>query len=126
MCSRWNFSSFQRLGSAPKHSGIGDQPSQHPAMITSASVLGITGLLAAAALAFPSVAPEVSSPGVPAKADRAVVGPFERNCSQQVWPNFEVSCLRSHKSVVPARRIALITAGPTDRTPITRTLRGGT
>jgi hypothetical protein len=43
-----------------------------------------------------------------AKADRLTVRMADRNCSQQIWPDFETSCLRSQVAgtrILDARRI---------------------
>jgi hypothetical protein len=45
-----------------------------------------------------------------AKADRLDVRPAARNCSQQVWPNFDGTCLRSGESGVAVREARLVTA----------------
>jgi hypothetical protein len=43
-----------------------------------------------------------------AKADRLELRSPARNCSQQVWPNFDASCLR--KDDVMVREARLVTA----------------
>jgi hypothetical protein len=43
-----------------------------------------------------------------AKADRLQVRSAARNCSQQVWPDFDTSCLR--KGDVMIREARLVTA----------------
>jgi hypothetical protein len=55
-------------------------------------------------------------PHVLAKSDRLDIHPIGPNCSQQAWPNFEISCLRLAGSNAPApvRQARLVTA---DRTP---------
>lgn len=88
-------------------------------MITSASALAITGLLGATALALPSLAAQVKTgetgglakaATVLAKGDRPDIRPIARNCSQQVWPNYDASCLRSDGSAARVREVRLITA----------------
>jgi hypothetical protein len=88
-------------------------------MISSTSALAITGLLAATALALPSLAPQVKAretslfakeASVLTKADRPDIRPIAGNCSQQVWPNFDTSCLRGNDSVAPVRDVRLVTA----------------
>jgi len=88
-------------------------------MIPSTSALAIIGLLAATALALPSLAPQIKAretsllakeAGVLAKADRPDIRPLADTCSQQVWPNFDTSCLRSNDSVAPVRDVRLVTA----------------
>ena len=66
-------------------------------MIKALSAVAVAGLVAAALTILPGFAPEVeaSVPRVLAKGDRLDVRPIGRDCSQQAWPNFEASCLRS-------------------------------
>jgi len=75
-------------------------------MIKSLTVLGIFGLLGTAAVALPGFAPRVGARETVtlAKADRLDV----RNCSQQLWPNFDTSCLRSESglAVLDVRLVA--------------------
>jgi hypothetical protein len=42
------------------------------------------------------------------KADRLDIRPVARNCSQQVWPNFDAFCLRNGDAMV--REARLVTA----------------
>ena len=75
-------------------------------MFKSLMVLSIFGLLGAAVVALPGFAPPVkaSEAVALAKADRLDV----RNCSQQLWPNFDTSCLSSGESglvVLDARQV---------------------
>jgi hypothetical protein len=81
------------------------------AMLFAAFVAGVLALL-------PGFAPEVeaSVPRVLAKGDRLDIRPLGRDCSQQAWPNFEVSCLRvaGSSAQIPIRHARLVTA---DRTP---------
>jgi len=95
-------------------------------MITSTSALAITGLLGAAALAMPSLAAQIKAAETSVLAkeasvlakkeasvlaqDRPDVRPIAGSCSQQVWPNFDASCLRSHGPVVLVREVHLVTA----------------
>jgi hypothetical protein len=76
-------------------------------MIKSLTALAIFGLLGAAA-ALPGFAPRVEARETVtlAKADRLDV----RNCSQQLWPNFDTSCLRSSESGLPVLDVRLVTA----------------
>jgi hypothetical protein len=77
-------------------------------MIKSLTALAIFGLLGAAAVVLPGFAPRVEARETVAlaKADRLDV----RNCSQQLWPNFDTSCLRSSESGLPVLDVRLVTA----------------
>ena len=79
--------------------------SQQPKMIKSLTALAIFALLGASVVALPGFAPQVkaSEAVALAKADRLDIRPAARNCSQQVWPNFDASCLRRES---PARHSA--------------------
>jgi len=77
-------------------------------MFKSLMALSIFGLLGAAVVALPGFAPpvEASEAVALAKADRLDV----RNCSQQLWPNFDTSCLRSSESGLPVLDVRQVTA----------------
>ena len=45
-----------------------------------------------------------------AKADRLDVKTVGRDCSQQAWPNFEASCLRTAGTKALIREARLVTA----------------
>jgi hypothetical protein len=45
-----------------------------------------------------------------AKADRLELRLVAKDCSQQVWPNFEASCLRRGESQLMVREARLVTA----------------
>lgn len=77
-------------------------------MIKSLSALAIFGLLGATVVALPGFAPRVEARETVAlaKADRLDV----RNCSEQLWPNFDTSCLRSSESGLPVLDVRLVTA----------------
>jgi hypothetical protein len=81
-------------------------------MIKSITALAIFGLLGAAVVALPAFAPQVkaSEAITLAKADRLALRPGARNCSQQVWPNFDTSCLSSGESGVMILEARLVTA----------------
>jgi hypothetical protein len=66
-------------------------------MIKAISAIAIAAFVAAALTVLPGFAPQVeaSVPVALAKADRLDVRPVGRDCSQQAWPNFETSCLRT-------------------------------
>ena len=87
-------------------------------MIKAVSAVAVAALVAGALAVLPGFAPEVeaSVPHVLAKGDRLDIHPIGPNCSQQAWPNFEISCLRLACSNAPApvRQARLVTA---DRTP---------
>lgn len=88
-------------------------------MIKTISAIAIAACVAAALAVLPGFAPEVEASVEPplAKADRLDIRTVGHDCSQQTWPNFEASCLRtagvkgSHGTV---REVRLVTA---DRTP---------
>jgi hypothetical protein len=65
-------------------------------MIKALSAIAIAAFVAAALTILPGFAPQVeaSVPVALAKADRLDVRTVGRDCSEQAWPNFEVSCLR--------------------------------
>ena len=85
-------------------------------MIKTLSAFAIAVLVATALAVLPGFAPDVeaSVPRPLAKADRLDIRPIGRDCSQQAWPRFEASCLRSAGSKVAVREARLVTA---DRTP---------
>jgi hypothetical protein len=88
-------------------------------MIKTLSAIAIAAFVAAALAVLPGFAPEVeaSVPRPLAKGDRLDIRPIGRDCSQQTWPHFEASCLRTAgaKGTNGAVREArLVTA---DRTP---------
>ena len=49
-----------------------------------------------------------------AKGDRLDIRTVGKDCSQQAWPNFEASCLRTAGSKSMVKEVRLVTA---DRTP---------
>jgi hypothetical protein len=79
-------------------------------MIKSLTALAILALLGASVIALPGFAPQVAASETIAlaKADRLELSPAARNCSQQVWPNFDASCLRKGDATV--REARLVTA----------------
>jgi hypothetical protein len=85
-------------------------------MIKALSAIAIAAFAAAALTVLPGFAPQVeaSVPAPLAKGDRLDIHQVGRNCSQQAWPNFEASCLRSAGSKMIVREARLVTA---DRTP---------
>jgi len=91
-------------------SGILNGHSQQPQMNNSLTSLAVFGLLGAAVIALPGFAPQVAAgeTSVLAKSDRLVSSTVARNCSEQVWPRFDVQCLHSDKAMV--REVRLVTA----------------
>ena len=85
-------------------------------MIKALSAIAIAAFVAAAMTVLPGFAPQVeaSVPAPLAKGDRLDIHQVGRNCSQQAWPNFEASCLRSAGSKILVREARLVTA---DRNP---------
>lgn len=81
-------------------------------MMKSLAALAIFALLGLSAIALPGFAPEVKAQETVAlaKADRLAVAPVVRNCSGQVWPNFDASCLRNSESDVLVQEARLVTA----------------
>ena len=85
-------------------------------MIKTISAIAIAACVAAALAVLPGFAPsvEASVPRPLAKADRLDIRPIGADCSQQNWPRFEASCLRTAGSKTVVREARLVTA---DRTP---------
>lgn len=85
-------------------------------MIKALSAVAIAAFAAAALTVLPGFAPQVeaSEPQPLAKADRLDIRPLHKDCSQQAWPNFEASCLRTVGARTTVREARLVTA---DRTP---------
>jgi hypothetical protein len=83
-------------------------------MIKSLTALAIFGLLGAAVVVLPGFAPRVEAGETVAlaKADRLDTRPVFRNCSQQVWPNFEASCLRNGQSGALIQEVARLVTAP--------------
>ncbi|GIQ77872.1 hypothetical protein BraRD5C2_63220 [Bradyrhizobium sp. RD5-C2] len=85
-------------------------------MIKALSAIAVAAFIAAALTVLPGFAPQVaaSTPQPLAKSDRLDVHSVGKECSQQAWPNFEASCLRSAGNKTVVREARLVTA---DRTP---------
>jgi hypothetical protein len=85
-------------------------------MIKALSAAAIAAFVAAALAILPGFAPtvEASVPAPLAKSDRLDIHQAGRTCSQQAWPNFETSCLRSAGSKTLVREVRLVSA---DRNP---------
>lgn len=79
-------------------------------MIKSLTALTIMLLLGVSVVALPGFAPQVKAnePAALVKADRLPVRALARDCSRQVWPNFETSCLRDGASAAPIREARLV------------------
>jgi hypothetical protein len=77
-------------------------------MIKSLAALAILGFLGATVVALPGFAAQVEAREkiALAKADRLDV----RNCSQQLWPNFDTSCLRSSEPGLAVLDVRQVTA----------------
>ena len=85
-------------------------------MIKAISAVAVAAFIAAALTILPGFAPQVeASVPVPlAKGDRLDIKQVGRACSEQAWPNFEASCLRSATGKTVVREARLVTA---NRTP---------
>jgi hypothetical protein len=81
-------------------------------MINCFVALTIFLLLGAADAALPAFAPQAKADeaGASIKADRLPIRQTHRDCSQQVWPDFETSCLRNHETGMKIREARLVTA----------------
>lgn len=81
-------------------------------MIKSFMALAILGFLGAAVVALRGIAPQVEAhePAALAKGDRLDIPRAVINCSQQVWPNFNRSCLRNSESGVMLGEARLVTS----------------
>ena len=85
-------------------------------MIKAFSAVAAAAFIAAALTVLPGFAPQVeaSVQKALAKGDRLDIRTVGKDCSQQAWPNFEASCLRTAGSKSMVREARLVTA---DRTP---------
>jgi hypothetical protein len=84
-------------------------------MIKALSAVAVAAIIAAALTVLPGFAPKVeaSVPRALAKADRLDIRPVGRACSQQAWPQFEASCLRTAGTKGAVGEARLVTAGRT-------------
>jgi hypothetical protein len=84
-------------------------------MIKAISAIAAAAFIAAALTVLPGFAPKVeaSVPQALAKGDRLEIRSAGTDCSQQSWPNFEASCLRTAGSRSMVKEVRLVTA---DRT----------
>jgi len=80
-------------------------------MIRYLAPLAIFALLGVSAMALPMFVPEVKANEAlaPGKASPATQ-PVGRDCSDQVWPNFDTSCLRAAGSRIKVEEARLVTA----------------
>lgn len=85
-------------------------------MIKTLSAIALSACVAAGLTLLPGFAPtvEASVPQPLAKSDRLDIRSIGKDCSQQAWPNFEASCLRTAGTKANVREARLVTA---DRTP---------
>ena len=85
-------------------------------MIKAFSAVAAAAFIAAALTVLPGFAPQVeaSVPQALVKGDRLDIRTVGKDCSQQAWPNFETSCLRTAGSKSVVKEARLVTA---DRTP---------
>ena len=81
-------------------------------MIKSLAPLAIFALLGVSVMALPSIAPDMEATETLAlgKASRLAIHPVGRNCSDQVWPDFDASCLRAGSSGTGVQEARLVTA----------------
>jgi len=81
-------------------------------MIRYLAPLAIFALLGVSAIALPMFVPEVKANEslAPGKASRPATQPAGRDCSEQVWPNFDTSCLRAAGSGIKVQEARLVTA----------------
>jgi hypothetical protein len=85
-------------------------------MIKAFSAIAAAAFIATALTVLPGFAPtvEASVPQALAKADRLDIHLVGKDCSQQAWPNFEASCLRTSGTKSTVREARLVTS---DRNP---------
>lgn len=86
--------------------------SQKSQMMKSLAPLAIFAFIGVCALAPPMFAPDVKASESIAltKASRLAIHPVDRNCSDQVWPDFDTSCLRAGGSGIGVQEARLVTA----------------
>jgi hypothetical protein len=96
---------------SPSAVGSANSHSQQPHMIKSLTALATFSLLGAVVVALPGFAARVEThePVAPAKLDRLDIRPVTLNCSQQVWPDFDISCLRNNEPQGMIRVVRLVT-----------------
>jgi hypothetical protein len=81
-------------------------------MVKSLSTLAIFFVLGASVVALPFFAPKVEAgeAAVLAKGYRLAVRAAPLNCSPQVWPDFDTSCLRNTGSGAKVHEARLVTS----------------
>jgi hypothetical protein len=84
-------------------------------MIKAISAVAVAAFIAAGLTILPGFAPQVeaSVPVALAKGDRLDINQVGRNCSENAWPNFEASCLRTAKGKSAVREVRFVTAART-------------
>ena len=97
---------------SPSAAGLAFSHSQKSHMIKSLAPLAIFALFGVSVIALPMFAPEVTANESIAvtKASRPATDPVGRNCSDQVWPDFDTSCLRAGGSGITVQEARLVTA----------------
>ncbi len=97
---------------SPSAEGSATRHSQQLQMIKSLTALAVFGLLGAAVVALPGFAPQLQAKEAVAlaKGDRLPMQSADRNCSRQVWPNFDASCLRHDQAGASIQEARLVTA----------------
>jgi hypothetical protein len=81
-------------------------------MIKSLSALAIFAILGASVTALPAFAPEAKAAKAVAllKSDRLALQPVVQNCPNQIWPDFDESCLRTSDTGAIVQQARLVTA----------------
>jgi hypothetical protein len=99
-------------GQSPSAEGQTPTTVSSPQMIKSFAAFAIMSLLGVSVIALPGFAPQVEARQsvALAKADRLPIRPIAQDCSRQVWPNFETSCLRNSEIGTTIREARLVTA----------------
>src|SRR3954447_9659604 len=85
---------------------------QHQMIRSSQAALPVALLLGAVAIALPVFASGVKADGAVAlaKSDRLAVHALAADCTRQVWPQIETSCLRSSEAGARISEARLIVA----------------
>ena len=81
-------------------------------MMKSLTALAMLALLGVLVVAVPGFAPQVKASETVAltKADRLPTKFLAPDCSNQVWPNIAVSCLRGSETAIRVQEARLVTA----------------
>ena len=106
-------------GQSPSVEGQRPTKVSSPQMIKSFAAFAIMSLLGVSVIALPGFAPQVEAGQSVdlAKADRLPIRSITQDCSRQVWPNFETSCLRNSEIGMTIREARLVTARRDSRAP---------